>query len=157
MHPTLTAYLMSATSLLSITTARNVDWCASSAPSGGNCENIYLDADNIAKQIGSQIYTDYDNDDCNYHSGSIDDIYYTVYATTTGGDCRSTAEIGTVEGALYNLIQTEFANVVQDLFQRNAKLETDTQHLQHPSINDTQGSSTVNLVNDQRASDTLPQ
>lgn len=42
-----------------------------------------------------------------------------------------------------------------------ANLETHTQHLQHPSINDTQaesrGSSTVNLVNDQRSSDTLPQ
>lgn len=110
MHPTLTTYLLFTTSLLSIATARNVDWCTSPAPSDGSCQNIYEDALNIAKQIGNQIYTDYSNNDCDYHSGSIDDIYYTVYATTTGGDCRSTAELGTVQGALYDLIKTEFPN-----------------------------------------------
>lgn len=110
MHRTLTAYLLSTASLLSTATARNVDWCASSAPSGDSCQAIEWDALNIAKQIGNQLYTDYTNNDCASHSGSIDDIYYTVYATTTGGDCRSTAELGTVQGALYDFIKTEYAN-----------------------------------------------
>lgn len=110
MHPTLAAYLLSATSLLSIATAKHVTWCASSASSGSNCQNIYLAAEDIAEQIGDQVYTDYTNNDCGLHSGSIGDIYYTVYATTTGGDCRSTAELATVQGALYNLIQTQFVN-----------------------------------------------
>lgn len=110
MRSTVAATLLSASFLWACVSARNVDWCASSAQTGGTCQNIYLDDENVAQQIGSQLYTDASNDDCTIHSGSIDDLYYRVYATTTGGNCESTAEVGTIQGALYNWIQTEYEN-----------------------------------------------
>ncbi|KAI0975625.1 hypothetical protein F4678DRAFT_275886 [Xylaria arbuscula] len=100
--------LLTASCLVMSAAARSLDWAASVPTSGLACLDIGDDSANIARNIGSQLFADAAANDCTLHTGSIDNLFYEVYATTTGGDCSSTAQVDTIEGGLNNAIGTVF-------------------------------------------------
>ncbi|KAJ8128189.1 hypothetical protein O1611_g5447 [Lasiodiplodia mahajangana] len=84
---------------------RVVDYCVADPARSGVCVALSGVVSAVAFGIASILKSDSDANDCTAHSGQVDDIHWSVFAN--GSHCDTTAELGTIAGAMANYLRTQ--------------------------------------------------
>lgn len=96
---------------MAVTKRTDVKVCTSLDPANvGACVAVVGTVSAIAIGIAGLLKSDSNSNDCGTHTGSLDGVNYSVYAT--GNNCDTTAQLGTISGALNNFIATVDENTI---------------------------------------------
>lgn len=82
----------------------NVNVCTKGAANAGVCVGVAGVLTQLGLGIATLLKGNSSNSDCSTHTGSIDNVQYSVYAT--GRNCDTTAQLNTIQGALNHFISS---------------------------------------------------
>ncbi|KAJ8118252.1 hypothetical protein ONZ43_g4032 [Nemania bipapillata] len=88
---------------------RVVDYCIEDPARSGVCVALSGVVSAVAFGIASLVKADSDAQDCSTHTGTADNVTWSVYAE--GQHCDTTAQLGTIAGAITNYLRAQGSNV----------------------------------------------
>ncbi|KAI1131822.1 hypothetical protein F5Y10DRAFT_261761 [Nemania abortiva] len=88
---------------------RRVDYCIRDPARSGVCVALSGAVSGVAFGIASLLKSDSSGNDCKAHSGSVDNVHWTVYAQ--GKHCDTTAQLSTIAGAISDYLRAQGGNV----------------------------------------------